>query len=99
MRFTQIIDLETERMDEMRTLMDEWGNEEESRDYGPTRSQILKDRDNANRYYVVVEFNSYDEAMRNSDDPRISAMAERLQSLCTRPTRFINCDALEISEP
>ncbi|OII59930.1 hypothetical protein BJP40_29015 [Streptomyces sp. CC53] len=96
MRFTQILDFETDRMDEIRALMDEWGAENEPQDHGPSRSMILKDRDNPGRYYVVVEFDSYEEAMRNNDDPRTSEMAQRLESLCSRPTRFLNCDVLEI---
>ncbi|GAA4924160.1 hypothetical protein ACFPM3_31500 [Streptomyces coeruleoprunus] len=98
MKFTQIVDFETERMDEMRALMDEWDATAGPRDYGPKRTAILKDRDNANRFYVVVEFDSYDEAMRNSNDPGTTRMAQRLQELCTRPTRFVNCDVLDTQE-
>ncbi|WP_175412682.1 hypothetical protein [Streptomyces sp. TRM64462] len=95
MKFIQIVDFETERVDEMRGVMGEWDDEAERRDYSPTSSVLLKDRDNPNRYYAVVTFNSYDEAMRNSDDPRTSEMAGRLEALCTRPTKFVNCDVLE----
>ncbi|WP_149179587.1 hypothetical protein [Streptomyces sp. TRM49041] len=94
MKFIQIVDFETERMDEMRAVMAEW-DESERRDYSPVGSVLLKDRDNPDRYYVVVTFNSYDDAMRNSEDPRTSEMAGRLGALCTRPTKFVNCDVLE----
>lgn len=99
MRFTQIVDFESTRMDEMRALMDEWDAEGERRDYGPERSLLLKDRDNPDRYYAVVEFRSYEDATRNNEDPRTQQMAQRLEALCTRPTRFVNCDVLEVQTP
>lgn len=99
MEFVQIIDFETEYMGEIRALLDEWDTQDEPGDHQPTRSVLLKDRDNANRFYVVVEFPSHEQAMRNSEDPRTSARAQRLESLCSRPTRFVNCDVLDISSP
>ena len=69
MKFVQIIDFETERIDEMRQLA-----EEAERRYAgrrtPDHRYVLKDRNKPNHYLVLIEFDSYEEAMRNSDDRR-----------------------------
>lgn len=46
----------------------------------------------------MIEFDSYDEAMRNSGDPETSRMAEQLAAMCTRPPSFTDCDVRETTE-
>ena len=66
-RFVQIIDFETDRIDEMRALAEEGEQRFTGRADGPTRRLVLKDRSRPNHYLVVIEFDSYEEAMRNND--------------------------------
>jgi len=47
---------------------------------------------------VVVEFDSYEDAMRNSNDPETGKFAERMAALCTRPPSFTDCDVLDMTE-
>ncbi|MFH8465577.1 hypothetical protein [Streptomyces sp. NPDC017991] len=99
MKFAQIIDFETERIDEMRELVREAEKGPAGRSGGPTRRTVLQDRNTPNRYLVVLEFESFDEAMRNSEDPGTTRMAERMAELCSRPPQFTDCDVRESSEP
>ncbi|CAL9410794.1 hypothetical protein [Streptomyces sp. enrichment culture] len=95
MKFVQIIDFETERLDEMEQLLQEAGQRAAGRTGGPTHRMLLKDRDKPNRYLALIEFDSYDEAMRNSDAPETTELAERLGALCVGERRYTNCDLLD----
>ncbi|MGC5035750.1 MULTISPECIES: hypothetical protein [unclassified Streptomyces] len=95
MKFVQIIDFETERLDEMEQIFEEAGQRGAGRTGGPTHRMLLKDRDNPNRYLALIEFDSYEEAMRNSDDPETGRMAERVGALCIGDRVFTNCDVLD----
>ena len=97
MKFVQIIDYETEQPDEFKALGEERRQAAGDADTA-TRGMVLRDRDNPNRYYVVVEFDSYEDAMRNSELPETQKFAEQAAQLCTRPTRFINCDLIDVME-
>ncbi|MGI5483367.1 hypothetical protein [Streptomyces lavendofoliae] len=92
MRFAQIIDFETERIEDMEALMRERRDAMSGRAGGPARRLVLRDRGNPDRYLVVVEFGSYEEAMRNSEDPATTELAERIAGLCTRAPSFTDCD-------
>ena len=46
----------------------------------------------------MIEFDSYEDAMRNSQDPETGKMAERMAALCTRPPLFTDCDVLDMTE-
>ena len=97
MKFVQIIDFETERIDEMREL----AHETEQRlagGGGPTRRLVLKDRGLPNRFLVVIEFDSYEDAMPNSEDPETTKFAEQMAALCTRPPSFTDCDVQETTD-
>ncbi|WP_328870573.1 hypothetical protein OHT76_10950 [Streptomyces sp. NBC_00287] len=98
MKFVQIIDFETERLDEMEQLLEGARERAAGREGGPTHRTLLKDRDTPGRYLAVIEFESYEEAMRNSEHPDTTKMAEQLGALCTREPRFINCDLLDASD-
>jgi antibiotic biosynthesis monooxygenase (ABM) superfamily enzyme len=98
MKFAQIIDFETERIDEMRQLARETEQRLAGRSGGPERRLILKDRGEPNRYLIVIEFDSYEDAMRNSDDPETTKFAEQMAALCSRPPSFTDCDVQEITD-
>lgn len=97
-KFVQIIDFETDRVEEMRALVQEADARLVGREGGPRHRLVLQDRNQANRFLVVIEFDSYDEAMRNSEDPETSRMAEQLAAMCTRPPSFTDCDVRETTE-
>jgi hypothetical protein len=91
MGFIQIIEYETERPDEIRAL----GDERMEADGAPPpgfRMAVTKDRDHPNRYYTIVEFSSYEEAMANSNNPSTHEFAMKMAALCSSPPRFYNLD-------
>lgn len=94
MKFAQIIDFETERIDDLDALMEQRRADMTGRPGGPTSRLLLRDRDNPHRYLSVIHFDSYAEAMRNSEDPATTEMAGQIAALCTRPPSFTDCDLL-----
>ena len=98
MKFVQIVDFETDRIEEMRALSEGMDEKFAGRSGGPTHRLVLHDRNTPNRYLVVMEFNSYEEAMQNSNDPETTKMAEQMAALCTRPPSFTDCDVVEMTE-
>ncbi|MBR8641089.1 hypothetical protein KEF29_21610 [Streptomyces tuirus] len=98
MKFVQIIDFETERLDEMEQVFEDAARRFAGRTGGPTHRTLLKDRDNPRRYLALIEFDSYEEAMRNSGDPETSRMAERLGALCVGERVYTNCDLVDARE-
>jgi uncharacterized protein (DUF1330 family) len=98
MKFVQIVEFETERITEMQKLAEEADKRMAGRSAGPTHRLVLQDRNTPNRYLVVIEFDSYEEAMRNSNDPETTMMAEQMAALCTRPPSFTDCDVREMTE-
>ena len=94
MRFVQIIEFTTSRIDEVRALDQEWVEATKGKRTA-TRELTCADRDNPNRYVSIVEFPSYEEAMANSQLPETSAIAEKYAALCDGPPRFVNLDVLD----
>ncbi|WP_329340435.1 hypothetical protein OG866_33100 [Streptomyces sp. NBC_00663] len=98
MKFVQIIDYETDSIEEMQELGRQAEQRFAGRADGPTHRLVLRDRSNPNRYLVVIEFNSYEEAMRNSNDPDTGKFAEQMAALCTKAPTFTDCDVVDITE-
>ncbi|MEU5296160.1 hypothetical protein [Streptomyces umbrinus] len=98
MTFVQIIDFETERLDEMQQLLQEAGERSAGKPGGPKYRMLLQDRDNPRRYLALIEFDSYEEAMRNSDDPETGKLAQQLGALCIGERVYTNCDVREKGE-
>ena len=93
MAFIQSIQLKTKNLDEIRRLNAEFRAQTEGKRTAQ-RSTICKDRDNADTYYVIVEFPSYDDAMKNSKLPETNEFAKRVNDLCDSVT-FYNLDVVD----
>lgn len=93
MAFVQTIEYQTSRPEEIEALGRRW--EEETRGKrAATRVLTCADRDRPHTYVLVVEFPSYEEAMRNSSLPETSAMAEQMAKLCDGPPVFRNLEVV-----
>jgi hypothetical protein len=93
--FVQIIQFETTKIDEIRQLDEEWYANTAGR--RTVRREILtRDRSNPDRYMAIVEFDSYEEAMRNSQLPETTAIADAYQALCDGPVTFVDLDVIEV---
>ncbi|GGO50584.1 hypothetical protein GCM10012287_30640 [Streptomyces daqingensis] len=91
MTFVQIIEYETSRADELEDTFDEWLAASEGK---RTVLQELhtRDREKPGHYVDIVEFPSYEAAMRNNELPETQHVAERMRSLCDGEPRFINLE-------
>lgn len=92
--FVQMVEYRSSRMDEMRAMQDQWRREHP--DMGPTRVMVLEDRDRRGTFVAVVEFASYEEAMRNNDDPLTAEFAQRMMALSDGPPTFRNLDLVDV---
>ncbi|MFN8026546.1 MAG: hypothetical protein U0W40_09430 [Acidimicrobiia bacterium] len=93
MKFVQTIEFTTTRYDEVAAVMDEWESSTAST-HRPTRAWTTRDRDRANTYVQIVEFPSYDDAMKNSELPETDALAQKMMALCDGPPIFRNLDVV-----
>ncbi len=91
--FVQIIEFQTSRIEEISALADEFRAEREAAGGGSAiRGTVTADRDRPGYYLNIVEFESADAAMANSERPETAKFAERMAELCDGPPRFYNLD-------
>jgi heme-degrading monooxygenase HmoA len=93
MAFIQIIEYETDRADEIAAMMGDM-EADPAEAPGFVRLVVTQDRDNPRRYLTIVEFESYEIAMANSDKPETGEMAAKLAALCAGPPKFHNLDVV-----
>ena len=98
--FVQIIEYKTSKPDEVAALMEEFRAKREADAEGaaPVRGLTCADRDEKGRYFAIIEFNSYEEAMENSRRADTTEMSERMMELCDGPGTFYNLDLLDRME-
>jgi len=91
--FVQIIEFETDRIDEVRKLTEQMRD----RDGEPrvVQGMLTHDRDHPNSYISVIEFPSYEMAQENNADPVTQEYAARMEELCNGPARFHNLDMMD----
>ncbi len=89
--FVQIIEFTSSRYDEIRALVDQRRDQPGL----ALRGLVARDRDRPGTYLNVVEFESYESAMENSDSPQTQEFATKMAELCDGPAKFYNLDVLE----
>ncbi len=89
--FVQIMEFETSRIDELETLMKSF-QEMRGDALLASKATITEDRHRPGHYFVIVEFDSYEEAMRNSDDPVTGEYAEKINALLSGERIFHDLD-------
>jgi chromosome segregation ATPase len=98
--FTQIIEMQTSRIDEVEALIRELRNRlDDGQSTAPRRATMTADRDREGFYVSIVEFDSYEAAMENSNRPEVNEYAGRLAKLCDAPPKFYNLDVRETWQP
>lgn len=95
MSFVQTIEYETTQPDEIIRLGREWLQATEGR-RTIRRASVVRDRANPDRYMHIVEFDSHEEAMRNSELPETSTLAEKMTALCKGPVTYTDLDVVEV---
>jgi quinol monooxygenase YgiN len=92
--FVQIMQWKTSRIDEVTKLSEEYRAGRAGTGSGPTRVQVLADKDNPNTYYTVAEFESVEAAEENSGRADTSEFAAKLAELCDGPPTFHNTEVI-----
>ena len=93
MKFAQIIEFKTSRIDEFNANFDAWKAKSEGHRI-PHRATLTEDRDTENLYLLTVEFSSYEVGMENSNRPETGEFAAFLANVCDGPLTFRNLDVL-----
>jgi predicted ester cyclase len=93
MTFVQLIDCKTSRFDEMNRLMDTWVEQTKGKRTA-THNLIGKDRSDGSHYIEIVEFPSYEEAMRNSNLPETDKIFRDMVALCDEMPTFTDLEVV-----
>jgi hypothetical protein len=91
--FIQVIDFHTSRFDEGKAAVDEYRSATKGRRTAK-RGILTKDRDGDNHYVNIVFFDSFEEAMKNSEMPETQKLAQTLAGLSDGETRFLNLEVV-----
>ena len=95
--FVQVMEFDTKRIDEVDALARELEGELGG-DFLARRATTTADRDRPGHYYVIVEFDSYEEAMRNSENPVIANYSEKMAGLVDGDVTFHNLDVMSVMD-
>ena len=95
--FVQIIQYKTSKFDEMQKIIDKFREDTKGK-RTTTRAMVCRDRDNAGQFMTIVEFPSYEAAMKNNELPETAAVAEGMQKLADGPPTFYNLDLERVEE-
>ena len=91
--FVQIIEFKTSRIEEIKDL----GRPSRTGEAAAAtvrRIVATEDRDRPGTYFTIVDFDSYDSAMQNSNRPETSEFAAKMAELCDGPVIFHNLDVM-----
>ncbi|MFB7501177.1 ester cyclase [Streptomyces sp. NPDC056161] len=93
MTFVQLIECRTSRFDEMNRLLDMWVEQTKGKRTA-TYDLVGKDRSDAAHLVELVEFPSYEDAMRNSNLPETDKVFRQLVALCDELPTFVDLDVV-----
>jgi hypothetical protein len=99
--FVQVVEFRTSRPEEVKALTERFRQERLSSGEGtpPRRVTMTVDRDRPGYHLNVIEFDSYEAAMENSNRPETTAFAAKMAELCDGPAKFYNLDVVRTWEP
>ncbi|MEU6093974.1 ester cyclase [Streptomyces sp. NPDC047079] len=93
MTFVQLIECRTDRFEEMNRLFDAWVEQTKGKRTA-THSLVGRDRSDGSHFVELVEFPSYEEAMRNSNLPETGRILRDMVALCDEMPVFIDLDVV-----
>jgi hypothetical protein len=97
MAFVQIIGFRTSNFADMQAVANEWEKATEGKRKA-RRRVLCQDRDNPERYFNIVFFDSYEDAMENSALPETDSFSKKMMSFADGAPTFYNLDVLEERE-
>jgi hypothetical protein len=94
MGFVQIIEFRTSRMNEGRKYVEDWEKATEGKRTA-RRGFLCQDRNDSDRFFNIVFFDSYEAAMENSKLPETQELAQKLAALTDGAPTFYDLDLVE----
>jgi hypothetical protein len=91
--FIQLIEYRTTQPEAVDELLSQWIADSGGRRTA-TRTRVGRDHHDGDHFVEILEFPSYDEAMRNSEMPETNGIHERFVQLCAEPPRFVDLDVV-----
>ena len=92
-KFIQIMEYKTSKFDEIQALADKWVAATEGKRTA-TSGLVTKDRDNRDTYVEIIEFPSYEAAMKNSELPETQEISAKMGTLTDGEPTFRNLDVV-----
>jgi hypothetical protein len=93
MKFAQIIEFRTSRIDDFNASLNAWMSRTEGHRI-QHRAVLERDRDAADQYLLTVEFSTHAQAMENSNRPETAEFAAFLAGISDDPLKFRNLDVI-----
>ena len=93
MTFMQVIECRTSRFEELDRLLDRWVEQTKGKRTA-THAVVGMDRSDASHVVEIVEFPSYEEAMRNSRLPETDKVFHEMLALCDQMPKFTDLDVV-----
>ncbi|MER7394686.1 ester cyclase [Streptomyces sp. NPDC000151] len=93
MTFVQIIDCKTDQFDTMNRLMDTWVEQTKGKRTA-THATVGRDRSDADHFIEMIEFPSYEDAVRNSQLPETDRIFQEMVALCQETPTFTDLDVV-----
>ncbi|HEY1634952.1 MAG TPA: hypothetical protein VGF64_09360 [Acidimicrobiales bacterium] len=94
MAFVQIIEFRSGNIDGVLGVGEQWEKATEGK-RSAGRRMICRDRKDANRYFNVVFFDSYESAMQNSDLPETQRFSQEMMKFADGPPTFYDLDVVD----
>lgn len=95
MQFAQVIKIRTSRFDEVEAAHEQWLRATAGTRTA-TRELVCENRDVPGEYWVIVEFPSWDDALRNNDLPATAEISQAIGALAEGPVEFVNLDVRRV---
>jgi len=94
MSFVQIIEFRTSKLADMEAVGEQWEKATEGKRKA-RRRLLCQDLDQPDRYFNLVFFDNYEEAMENSKMPETTELSQKMMGFADGPATFYNLDVLD----
>jgi hypothetical protein len=94
MAFLQIMEITTPDYAPVQAIVDEWAKATEGRRTA-RRTVVARDRSKSDSYFIIVAFDSYEAAMKNSELPETQALAQKMGALVSGSIVFHDADVID----
>jgi hypothetical protein len=94
MAFVQIIEFQSGNIDAMQEVAERWEKASAGKRTAGRRL-LCRDHQNANRYFNVVFFDSYESAMQNSNLPETQQFSQEMMKFADGPPTFYDLDVVD----